>query len=103
MNLKILFELKKFLKNLDKSLVEQIIIHIRLLKEHGQNLRMPYSKALGRGLFELRITAKINVRIFYCFHDDTIYLLDGIVKKHQKLLARDLAHAREIKKRLERL
>ena len=103
MNLKILFELKKFLKNLDKSLVEHINLHIELLEENGQDLRMPYSKALGHGLFELRIVSKVNVRIFYCFHKNNIYLLDIIVKKSQKLLPKDITYARELKSHIERL
>jgi len=103
MNLKILFELKKFLKNLDKSLVEHINLHIELLEENGQDLRMPYSKALGRGLFELRIVSKVNIRIFCCFHENTVYLLDIVIKKNQRLSAKDITYAREIKKRLERL
>lgn len=103
MNIKVLFELKKFLKNLDKSIQGQILIMIDMLEENAQSLRMPYSKSLGKGLFELRIIGKIQVRIFYCFHKNTAYLLDIIVKKNQKLSPDNISYVRELKRRVERL
>ena len=49
------------------------IIHtIRLLMQYGNLLGMPHSKALGNGLYELRIRGKEELRIFYCYKN---YLL----------------------------
>lgn len=42
---------------------------IRLLGVQGHLLRMPHSKPVGEGLFELRVQADgVQVRIFYFFH-----------------------------------
>jgi phage-related protein len=39
-----------------------------LLMEFGPNLRMPHSRALGEGLFELRPHGKEGAgRVLYCF------------------------------------
>ncbi len=40
---------------------------IELLVEHGPNLRMPHSKALGGGLFELRPRGKAGADPFTAF------------------------------------
>jgi len=52
---------------------------LKLLAQSGNALRMPHSKALSEGLFELRGR---QVRIFYVFRPGhRIILLDGMVKK----------------------
>lgn len=56
---------------------------IKLLEERGNDLRPPKSKALGKGLHELR---GHQVRIFYMFRvGRRITLLDGIVKKEDRI------------------
>jgi phage-related protein len=41
---------------------------IELLLEHGPNLRMPHSRSMGEGLFELRPRGREGIgRAFYCF------------------------------------
>lgn len=61
------------------------IVHtVKLLKQYGNKLGMPHSKALGSGLYELRIRGKEEIRIFYCFTTErTIYLLHGFKKQTQ--------------------
>ena len=40
---------------------------IELLQDHGVDLRMPHSRALGKGLFELRCKGSEGIgRAFYC-------------------------------------
>src|SRR5580700_20289 len=57
------------------------------LKERGNLLRPPHSKALGDGLFELR-SVKHAVRVFYIFLPaQQIVLLDGLVKKRDDIPA----------------
>jgi phage-related protein len=42
---------------------------VELLLEFGPGLRMPNSRALGSGLFELRLRGKEGVgRVFYCLY-----------------------------------
>jgi len=41
---------------------------VELLMEHDRNLKLPYSRAFGDGLFELRPRGRSGVRrAFYCF------------------------------------
>lgn len=40
---------------------------IELLMEFGPNMRMPHSRAMGKGLFELKPRGKEGIgRVFYC-------------------------------------
>lgn len=64
------------------------------LKERGNLLRPPHSKALGDGLFELR-SVKHAVRVFYMFlPGQQIVLLDGLVKKRDDIPAAVLRRLR---------
>lgn len=86
-----------------KRFVEEITIlpgayatqALELLAERGNNLKMPYSKALSRGLFELRITDMMQIRIFYAFHGGGVWLLHGFIKKQQQTPKRELEYARK--------
>ncbi|HEV3061077.1 MAG TPA: type II toxin-antitoxin system RelE/ParE family toxin [Vicinamibacterales bacterium] len=64
------------------------------LRERGNLLRPPHSKALGEGLFELR-SVKHAVRVSYMFlPGQRIVLLDGIVKKRDDIPAAVLRRIR---------
>ncbi len=74
-----------------------------LLEEHGVELGMPYSRAFGQGLFELRPRGKEGIgRVFYCTAvGNTIVVLHSFVKKTQETPKKelDVAHkrAKEVK------
>jgi len=80
--------------NMEKSLVLGFAIQhenlwlgsIDILAEFGNELREPYSKPMGNGLFELRIKFAGNTtRIFYFFvAGSKIILTNGFVKKTRK-------------------
>lgn len=75
----------EFILKLQPKTKAKIAHSVKLLKQYGNNLGMPHSKALGSGLFELRIRGREEVRVFYCFvQDRTIYLLHGIKKQTQR-------------------
>jgi len=59
---------------------------ITLLEEFGNELREPYSKALGNGIFELRVKQGSNItRVLYFFIvGQKIILTNGFVKKSQE-------------------
>lgn len=67
-----------------------------LMTEHGADLKMPISKALGKGLFELRCKGKEGVgRVFYCtMVDREIILLHSFIKKTQKTPLQELEIAK---------
>lgn len=72
---------------------------LQLLRERGNTLRPPHSKALGEGLFELR---GHQVRIFYMFRPGRrVVLLDGIVKKQDEIPDDVLTRVRAIERAVE--
>lgn len=73
---------------------------VEALTIEGYGLSMPYSKKIGKNLYELRAQSVQNVRVFYTFHGGKIVLLHAMFKKSQKLTKRDLEKARQ---RLTRL
>ena len=75
---------------------------LELLTEHGPNLRVPHSRAMGDGLFELRPRGRSGIgRAFYCFLvGRRVVVLHAFVKKTPQTPDRDLKLAR---KRLKEL
>lgn len=73
-----------FIKKQQPQARSKIIHNVRLLQEYGNMLGMPHSKMLGRGLYELRIRGKEEIRIFYFFKQRTIYLLHAFRKQKQQ-------------------
>jgi len=67
-----------------------------LMEEHGADLRLPHSRAMGEGLFELRCKGKEGIgRVFYCtMVGRQIVILHSFIKKSQKAPASDVAVAR---------
>ena len=66
----------------------------------GPNLGIPYTRAMGDGLFEIRAGGKEgSARIFYCtIVGSQIMVLHGFIKKSQKTPRKELALARARKK-----
>ena len=56
---------------------------LELLLEHGPNLRMPHSRSMGEGLFELRPRGREGIgRAFYCFlMGKRISIVHAFIKK----------------------
>lgn len=59
---------------------------VGMMKEHGANLRLPHSRAMGEGLFELRCKGEEGIgRAFYCtMVGREIVILYSFVKKTQE-------------------
>lgn len=57
-----------------------------LLEVHGADLRLPHSRAMGDGLFELRCKGAEGIgRAFYCtMSGRQIVILHGFIKKTQE-------------------
>jgi phage-related protein len=68
-----------------------------LLMEHGPNLRMPHSRAMGDGLFELRPKGKEGIgRTFYCYQmGRRVIVVHALIKKTRQTPERDLEIARK--------
>lgn len=66
------------------------------MMEHGPNLGLPHTDALGGGLFELRLKGVEGIaRVMFCLvMNRQIAVLHVFIKKTQKTPARDLKIAR---------
>jgi phage-related protein len=70
---------------------------VELLVEHGPDLRLPHSRSLGQGLFELRPHGRSGIgRAFYCFLvGKRIVIVHAFIKKTQQTPDHDLRIARK--------
>mgnify|MGYP001575586150 CR=1 FL=1 len=82
-----------FILSLPRDAQSKAYRRLDLLSEFGHELRLPYSKSVGRNLFELRVRGVVDVRIFYIFHHDRAILLHGFIKKSDKIPPQELAIA----------
>jgi phage-related protein len=76
---------------------------VELLMEFGPSLRMPHSRAMGDGLFELRSRGREGIgRAFYCFvMDQRVVILHAFVKKTQETPMQELRIARKRMKEVQ--
>jgi phage-related protein len=75
---------------------------IELLLEHGPNLKLPHSRSMGDGLFELRPHGKEGIgRAMYCFLiGRKVTVVHAFIKKTQETPQKDLKLARKRVKEL---
>ena len=75
---------------------------LELLMDHGPNLRLPHSRSLGDGLFELRPRGRSGIgRAMYCFLvGKRVVVVHAFVKKTQQTPDQDLKLARKRVKEL---
>ena len=95
---------KNFINNLDGKMRVKALGSIDILAKLGNTLREPYSKAIGNGLFELRIKFSSDItRIFYFFYvDNKIVVTNGFIKKTQKTPPNEIKLAIKYKEDYER-
>ena len=76
---------------------------VELLMEFGPNLRMPHSRAMGGGLFELRPRGREGIgRALYCFVvGRRAVILHAFVKRTQETPERELRIARRRMKEVQ--
>jgi phage-related protein len=81
---------------LPAGLVARFLRYAERMEAFGPDLGMPHTRAMGGGLFELRLNAAEGVaRAFYCtVVDRRIVVLHQFVKKTAKTPARELQIAR---------
>lgn len=73
------------------------------MKQFGANLGMPHTRAMGSGLFELRLKGADGIaRVFYCVaRERQIVMLHSFTKKTQATPKRELEIARRRKKEID--
>jgi phage-related protein len=83
-----------FVEQLPEPARAEVAALLAALRERGNLLRPPHSKALREGLLELQ-SVKHAVRVFYMFlPGQQIVLLDGMVKKRDDIPAAVLRRIR---------
>lgn len=83
------------LEELPDRLRGQMFRLIERLESEGQ-LKMPHSKVIGGGLFELRVGGADIARTLYCYaKGQNVYLLHAFVKKTQTTPAKAIKLARQ--------
>ena len=75
---------------------------VGLIRENGANLRMPHSRAMGKGLFEIRCKGSEGIgRAFYCtMVGKKIIILHAFIKKTEKTPDNELEIARKRQKEI---
>jgi phage-related protein len=73
------------------------------METYGPDLGMPHTRAMGNGLFELRLKAAEGIaRLFYCtVVGRNIVILHQFTKKTDKTPARDISTAKRRMKEIK--
>ena len=89
-----------FLINLDAKMRAKLVGIIGILQEYGHQLREPYSKCLGDGIFEIRgkVGSDVSRVLYFFYHDRKIILTNGFIKKTQKTPKAELEKAKLYRK-----
>ena len=89
--------IQEFLDSLDVKMRAKALLMVALLREHGANLRLPYSKQLEDGIFELRAKQGSNITrlLYFFFAGKKAVLTNGFVKKTQKTPRDKIQKAKE--------
>lgn len=83
---------EKWLDGLTREQFQSIFKEIVMLKIAGNELKLPHSRALGKGLFELR-ERKYGYRIYYGFLEKFIIIL--LAAGNKKSQEKDILVARK--------
>jgi len=85
------------------GLLADFVRIVELLMEFGPSLRMPHSRAMGGGLFELRPRGREGTgRVFYCFvRGQRVVILHAFLKKTQVTPEKELGLARRRMKEVQ--
>ena len=99
MSWKIVFfseRLESEILDLPAGFVARFLHYSERMEAYGPDLGIPHTRAMGEGLFELRIKAAEGIaRVFYCtVVNRRIVMLHQFVKKSNKTPRRELATAR---------
>lgn len=88
---------------LPAGFLARFIRYAEKIEVYGPDLGMPHTKAMGDGLFELRLKSAEGIaRVFYCtLVGKRIVVLHHFIKKTDKTPAKALDLARKRKKEIE--
>ncbi len=84
--------IEKWLDKLTKDQLKSLAKEIMMLEQVGNELKLPHSKALGKGLFELR-ERRFGLRVYYGFRGESVVIMLAVGNK--KSQEKDIAIARK--------
>ena len=95
---------QKAIFHLPDTLAARYIVLTRRMQAIGPNLGEPHTKAMGDGLFELRLKGAEGIaRVFYCtLIGKRIVMLHSFIKKTDRTPLRELEVARVRLKEIKR-
>jgi phage-related protein len=84
------------LSAMQPGFLSRFIRYAERMEQYGPNLGMPHTRAMGGGLFELRLKGPDGIaRVFYSVFDDRrIVVLHQFVKKSPRTPPKEIATAR---------
>ena len=94
------FPVEEFIKQQDESTYAKILLAIKLLSDNGPFLKPPYIKKLQEKLYEIRISGKVTIRIFYTIYKNEYHLLHAFKKQSQKTPPKEIKIAVDRAKQL---
>ena len=88
---------EQFMRSLDKKMSARLYAIVEVLDEKGNQLREPYSKYLGDGIFEIRgkVGNDISRVLYFFWNEGKIVLTNGFIKKTQKTPRREIERAKK--------
>lgn len=84
--------IEKWLEKLTTEQFKCVAKELRILEKIGNDLKLPHSRSLGSGLFELR-ERRFGYRIYYCFYEEKLIIL--LAAGDKKSQENDIKTARE--------
>ena len=86
-----------FLLSLENKMQAKMVQMMELLEEKGTDLREPYTKPLGDGIFELRCKQSSNISraLFFFFLGGKIIITNEFIKKTNKTPPKEIRLAKE--------
>ena len=80
-----------FINDLDAKASIKVKKRLALLRDYGHLIRMPHSRYIAPGIFELRMIGKDNIRLIYTFKNDTTIIFHAYVKKTEEITNQEMA------------
>lgn len=85
--------IEDFINRLNGTCLKHLFKALDMLESKGYNLRMPYSRSLGKGLFELRIPSNPPIRAAFGFHNGNAVIVHIFFKKTMSIPKHELDYA----------
>lgn len=88
---------RHFLDSIDPKLKAKMFREIDLLMENGPELRMPHSRPVEDGIFEIRAKQGTDIGrvLYFFFFGKKAVLTNGFIKKSQKTPRREIDLAKK--------